>query len=302
MTKSRLADYVFFVGFCYNNSFDYFWAKRIVVFRQNQYFMKKRYCHIFLFALLLAFNVDVFATSSVGRVFDEWNISASVSPVNSDDRLVFIDPKNHVIVAQIEGTYDASGIINGHYYVNLGLSVKWATCNVGATKPEEYGGYYAWGETKEKDIYSWRTYRWCDGSNEMITKYCTNLNYGNIDNKTLLGLGDDVAHVRWGGSWRMPTRAEQDELRTKCTWSWTTRNGINGYLVTGPNGNSIFLPAAGYLDDKGVNYKGHSGFYWSASLHNSISYNAYYFYFLSGNLIWDNYYRCLGLSVRPVSN
>jgi hypothetical protein len=134
-----------------------------------------------------------------------------------------------------------------HEYVDLGLSVKWATCNVGATKPEEYGDYFAWGETTPKDAYDWSTYKWCNGGPSTQTKYCTNSSYGTVDNKTTLDLSDDAACANWGGSWRMPTRAEQDELRNNCTWTWTTQNGVNGYKVTGTNGNSIFLPAAGYL-------------------------------------------------------
>ena len=128
--------------------------------------------------------------------------------------------------------------------VDLGLpsGIKWATCNVGATKPEEFGGYYAWGETEEKDDYSWGTYKWCNGSSTTMTKYCIDSSYGTVDNKTVLDLEDDVAHVKWGGSWRMPTRAEQEELRNNCTWTWTTQNAVNGYKVTSKtNGNSIFL-------------------------------------------------------------
>ena len=149
--------------------------------------------------------------------------------------------------------------------VDLGLSVKWATFNVGATSPEEYGGYYAWGETEEKEDYSWETYKWCNGSYDTMTKYCTNSSYGTVDNKTVLDLEDDVAHVKWGGDWRMPTTDEQDELRNNCTWEWTALNGVNGYRVTGPNGNSIFLPAAGYRYRTAVGSRGYYCLYWSGS-------------------------------------
>ena len=137
---------------------------------------------------------------------------------------------------------------NGYEYVELGLpsGIKWATCNIGATKPEEYGGYYAWGETEEKSYYDWDTYKWCNGTYNSLTKYCTDSGSGRVDNKTVLDPEDDVAHIKWGGSWRMPTRDEIKELNDNCTWQWTTLNGVNGYRVTGPNGNSIFLPAAGY--------------------------------------------------------
>ena len=188
--------------------------------------------------------------------------------------------------------------------VDLGLpsGLKWATCNVGATKPEEYGGYYAWGETEEKNDYSWSTYKWCNGSSTTMTKYCTNSSYGTVDNKTVLDPEDDVAHVKWGGSWRMPTLAEQDELRNNCTWTWTTQNGVSGYKVTGKsNGNSIFLPAAGYRDGTDFFYSGGYGDYWLISLYGSSGYNAYsmlFYYIGTGRNFSNRYY---GQSVRPVS-
>ncbi len=200
--------------------------------------------------------------------------------------------------------YSPSGTIGGHGYVDLGLpsGTKWATCNVGATKLEEYGGYYAWGETEEKEEYSWSTYKWCNGTSTSMTKYCTNSSYGTVDNKTVLDPEDDVAHVKWGGTWRMPTHAEQDELCVKCKWKWTTLNGVIGYKVTGPNGNSIFLPAAGYCYGAEVNSRGSGGYYWSGSLSSDYSYYAYYLYFFSDNRYWYNSFRYYGLSVRPVCN
>ena len=189
----------------------------------------------------------------------------------------------------------------GYEYVDLGLSVKWATCNVGASKPEEYGGYYAWGETEEKENNSWNTYKWCNGSSNTLTKYCTGSSYGTVDKKTTLAPEDDVAHVKWGGNWRMPTRAEQDELREKCRWNWDTVNGVKGYKVTGPNGNSIFLPAAGYRNGTGVNSRGSYGDYWSSSLYSYDSDDAYNLGFRSGSYVWDNDSRYHGRSVRPVS-
>ena len=189
----------------------------------------------------------------------------------------------------------------GHEYVDLGLSVKWATCNVGASSPEEYGGYYAWGETEEKENYSWSTYKWCKGSYDTMTKYCTSSSYGSVDKKTVLAPEDDVAHVKWGGNWRMPTRAEQDELREKCKWEWTTVNGVSGYKVTSKkNGNSIFLPAAGCRHGTGVGYRGSDGNFWSSSLSSSYSGSACYLLFGSGGRGWYNYYRYYGHSVRPV--
>ena len=187
--------------------------------------------------------------------------------------------------------------------VDLGLSVKWATFNVGATKPEEYGGYYAWGETDEKENYDWSTYKWCNGSSTTMTKYCTSSYYGTVDNKTVLDPQDDVAHVKWGGSWRMPTLDELKELKNKnnCTWTWTTQNGVNGYKVTSKtNGNSIFLPAAGYRYGTSLGNSGSYGRYWSSSLREGISYDAYYLVFSSGGYDWYYYNRYYGFSVRPV--
>ncbi|MBR4849135.1 MAG: toll/interleukin-1 receptor domain-containing protein [Bacteroidaceae bacterium] len=195
-----------------------------------------------------------------------------------------------------------SNIVNGHEYVDLGLpsGLKWATCNVGANSPEEYGGYYAWGETEEKSNYNWSTYKWCNGSENSMTKYCTDSDNGTVDNKTVLDPEDDVAHVKWGGSWRMPTRAEQDELRNECTWSLTVQNGVNGYRVTGPNGNSIFLPAAGFRYSTSVLSEGSSGFYWLSSLDSYGSYCAYDLRFHDDNNDWMSSFRCYGQSVRPV--
>ena len=116
---------------------------------------------------------------------------------------------------------------NGHEYVDLGLpsGLKWATCNVGASSPEDYGDYYAWGETETKSTYNWSTYKWCNGSSSTLTKYCTDSSRGTVDDKTTLDLEDDVAHVKWGGDWRMPTRQNYSELIYNCIWEWTTQGG-----------------------------------------------------------------------------
>ena len=187
--------------------------------------------------------------------------------------------------------------------VDLGLpsGLKWASCNVGATSPEEYGGYYAWGEVEEKSNYSWSTYKWCNGSYDTQTKYCTSSSCGTVDNKTTLDPEDDVAHVQWGGNWRMPTKTEQDELRSECSWFWTSVNGVNGYQVTGPNGNSLFLPVAGCRYGEDVILRGANGF-WSATLY---SYNgglsAYYLDFGDGYYDWLGSDRDIGFAVRPVT-
>ena len=191
--------------------------------------------------------------------------------------------------------------IDGHECVDLGLSIRWATCNIGAYSPEEFGGYYAWGETEEKNNYIWENYKWCKGSYKSFTKYCTNSSYGTIDNKMFLDTEDDVAHAKWGGGWRMPTENEINELIKKCTWKWTTLNGINGYFIVGPNGNNIFLPAAGMREGENVYHQGIIGLYWSATLIEKSNPDAYYLDFEEGN--HGQYYvtdRSWGLPVRPV--
>ena len=188
-----------------------------------------------------------------------------------------------------------------HEYVDLGLSVKWATCNVGASAPEEYGDYFAWGEVEPKEEYSWSTYKWCNGSYDTQTKYCTNSSYGTIDNRTVLEASDDAAAVNWGGVWRMPTYEEQDELLNNCTWTWTTQNGVNGYTVTGPNGNRIFLPAAGYRIDGSLDSAG--SYYWSSSLDTDDSDGAWDLGFYLGDVSRYSHYvnvRHCGQPVRAV--
>lgn len=191
-------------------------------------------------------------------------------------------------------------IISGPQAVDLGLSVKWATCNVGANSPEEYGDYFAWGEVEPKTTYYWRTYKYCNGSYNTLTKYNSDSRYGRVDNKRTLEAQDDAATVNWGGAWRMPTKAEQDELRTKCKWVWTKLNGVNGYKVIGPNGNSIFLPAAGYMYAGTLSRAGSHGYYWSSSLYTDSPNYAYRVLFYSDLVDWGLYNRYYGLAVRPV--
>ena len=199
--------------------------------------------------------------------------------------------------------YAVSGFENEHAYVDLGLpsGTKWATCNVGATTPEGYGDYFAWGETSPKSNYAWSTYKYCSGSSSTLTKYNTDSSRGTVDNKTTLDLSDDAARVNWGGNWRMPTRAEQDELRKNCIWTWTTQNGVNGCKVTSKtNGNSIFLPAAGYRGSASVLNGGSYGYYWSSSLYESDPSYAYTLYFYSRSEYWSSYGRNYGHKVRAV--
>lgn len=155
-------------------------------------------------------------------------------------------------------------------YVDLGLNVRWATCNVGATRPEGYGDYFAWGENvpQSNKSYSWGSYKWCEGDYDKLTKYCDNYNYGYDrfeDSKITLESSDDAATANWGSDWRMPTDAEVKELIEKCTWTLTTVNGVSGYEVS-RNGNSIFLPAGGYIYDGILQGVGVLGRYWSSSI------------------------------------
>jgi len=204
----------------------------------------------------------------------------------------------------IKGEYDP---YNCRDYVDLGLSVKWATCNVGALSPESYGAYFAWGETAYKASYQWSTYAHCNGSPTSITKYCQDSFYGVVDNLIYLETEDDAAHVNWGGDWRMPTKAEQDELRTKCSWQRTkdyNGTGVAGYIVTsnvaGYTDKSIFLPAAGCINSKGVLNQGSHGYYWSNQLYPNLNYGAYSVYLTTASVEWDLDHRYYGMSVRAV--
>lgn len=192
----------------------------------------------------------------------------------------------------------------GHEYVDLGLSTKWATCNIGANSPEEYGDYFAWGETEGylsgKTLFNWSSYMYCNGSYNSLTKYCDKSHQGTVDNKTILELGDDAANVNWGGNWRMPTREELDELRQKCTWTWTIQNGVNGYKVTSKkNGSFIFLPDASQRINSGLTVG--NSHYWSSSLSKSSSNNyAICLSFDSSDIEFTGNYRSTGNSVRAV--
>lgn len=181
-------------------------------------------------------------------------------------------------------------------FVDLGLpsGTLWATCNIGANKPEDYGNYFAWSETEEKLNYDWSTYfDSVDGSNSNFTKYA-------IGKKTQLDPENDVAHVKLGCDWRMPTKIELDELCEKCEWTWTSKNGHNGYTVTGPNGNSIFLPAAGCRHGASSINVGVYGNYWSSTLTSSDYSNACNLSFNSSNHDMSHSHHNYGQSVRPV--
>ena len=179
--------------------------------------------------------------------------------------------------------------IEKYEFVDLGLSVNWATFNVGATAPEEYGNYYAWAGTETNELYDWSTYQWCQGSYETLTKYCYYSDYGYngfVDNKTIIDSEDDVVSLIWGGNWRIPTIEEYKELIYNCTWTWTTLNGVKGYKIKskkeGYTASSIFLPASGYFDES-CNKVGTTGCYWSNTLDTDATDGAFHLDFTSKN-------------------
>lgn len=195
-----------------------------------------------------------------------------------------------------------TGFTNGCEYVDLGLSAKWATCNLGASSPEEYGNYYAWAETEPRAGYSWDydygyTPYYLSGYSNKDLKWSK---YTGSDGKMILDPEDDAATVALGSPWRMPTYDDFLELLDHCTWTRTSVNGKKGFNVVGPNGNSIFLPAAGWRYGASLKNAGTNGRYWSSSLHSGFSSSAY-------DLIFDSTYpdllytaRYNGGSVRPV--
>ena len=189
-------------------------------------------------------------------------------------------------------------------YVDLGLpsGLLWATCNVGADSPEEYGDYFAWGETQPKDTYDWSNYQYCNGSDNTLTKYCNDSDYGYsgfTDNLTTLLPEDDAATANWGSEWRMPTKEEWQELYQNTTHTWTTQDGVNGRLFTASNGNSIFLPAAGYRSVDELYEADHFSYYWSSSIGTNPN-GAWYFDFDSVYYGVNCNYRDAGQSVRAV--
>ncbi|MBQ0030584.1 MAG: hypothetical protein KBT32_09130 [Bacteroidales bacterium] len=238
----------------------------------------------------------------------------------TDGKIITVDVEKVVEVyyEEASSTADNQGVtvtgrVGDYNYVDLGLpsGTMWATYNVGATKPAEYGDYFAWGETKPKEYYSDSTYKWCKDTGEKdgwgyriykYTKYCADSEYGTVDNKTVLEAEDDAATANWGSAWRMPTAEEIDELIDACNWKWMDNyyaTGIAGRLGTSVyNGATIFLPAAGYrYTDL---YAAGGGDYWSSSLYEYGSYRASHLKFGEYFIDSDDDHRDDGRSVRAV--
>ena len=174
--------------------------------------------------------------------------------------------------AKVNGTDDEAKMSDDVEAVDLGLSVKWANMNVGATKDSGFGSYFAWGEVKPKKYYSWGTYTWSKGDSNFLLKYSV------ADRKIQLAPSEDAARANWGGEWRMPTIAECEELAdpAKCDWEWTTKDGVNGYKITGKKtGKSIFLPITSFRFYDGVQFRAIKGIYWTSTLYQGNPTKAY---------------------------
>ena len=247
-------------------------------------------------------EVNIADVNAVIRIILGGDGEASAADVNGDDEVNIADVNAIIRIILGGDTYPE------HEWVDLGLpsGTLWAKCNVGANSPEEYGDYFAWGETAPKNRYSESNYKWYGGSwynySRSILKYCTDSEYGYqgfVDNKTVLDPEDDAAFVNWGPAWRMPSFEQIDEL-SDCSTQWTQINGVKGMLFTGPNGNTLFLPAAGYRMDDSLEGAGSFAFYWSCTLSYDAANFAYCLYFESEDWGWWHFYRDCGFVVRAV--
>ncbi len=240
-------------------------------------------------------KVDIADINAIMDIILGIDVYASEADVNRDGEVTIADI--NAIMDIIMGGNEQSW--PEREYVDLGLSsgTLWATCNIGANSPEEYGDYFAWGEIEPKEVYNESTYKWGDG-NYHLTKYCTDSRWGTVDNKTKLDREDDAAWVNWGPSWHMPSLEQIEELYAECSHQLTQVNGVKGHLMTGPNGNSIFLPAAGYRNDSYLVEAGSSGFYWQSLL--DINNGSAFCMLFDWGWGWGDRTRRQGLSVRAV--
>ena len=240
----------------------------------------------------------VTAMANHGYIFTCWTENDEM--VSTDATYSFTVNGNRNLVANFVVSSS-----DNHGYVDLGLpsGLLWATCNIGAVSPEDYGDFFAWGETQPKTIYNWNTYQYCNGSENTLTKYCNDSTYGYngfTDNLITLLPENDAATANWGTDWRMPTQEEWQELLDNTTCTWTTQNGVNGKLFTATNGNTLFLPAAGYHTGYNFYYANNNGYYWLSSLNIDYPARAWSLNFVSTNYNFNFRARYMGQSVRAV--
>jgi uncharacterized repeat protein (TIGR02543 family) len=236
-----------------------------------------------------------------GYYFRVWNTKSDGTGTSYNNKASITPTQSITLYAQWKVS---TGIADGHEWVDLGFGTKWATMNVGAESPEDYGDYFAWAETSTKSTYNWSTYKWWSVNANSLTKYCGKSQYGAVDNRVIVNSSDDAAYVNWGSNWRYPSTNEFSVLMNPnfTKWTWTTQNGVNGYKVTSLiNGNSIFLPAAGMYKDSNTIGVGTYGYYWTDLVYSYQPFESYMPYFNSkekdSKTTELRYYGC---SIRPV--
>ena len=264
-------------------------------------------------------KVSAYTTNRKSKA--KWSSSnysvAMISPIPGGVEVRGVSPGKALVTFQLGDVFVSCSITviaNHHSYVIMGVvngkEVRWATCNVGAGRPEEYGDYFSWGEAFPKSNYTWSTYKF-GVTSVALTKYVTDNPFGTFDNKTTLDAEDDAATVNWGSPWRMPTDAEWVWLISNCTWTWTTNyngSGVAGYIVASNSSvhdsGQIFLPVGGCYRSSGLINVRSDGYYWSSSLYPGFSGSAYsmHFPFSNGHIERNNADRSSGQSVRPVSD
>lgn len=264
--------------------------------------------------LYLTTEFDIYIDGNKYCTTGNYSISIDKADFTTGDHHWFVVTKiknGNEICASFKSAEDHFTVEKEHKYatpepIDLGLpsGLKWASFNLGASKPEEYGKYFAWGETAPKQDYKWSTYKWCMGEEKTIIKYCIDSNCGYngfTDGKTVLDLDDDAAAFTLADQWRMPTEDERDELRSFCSWEWVSISNVDGYKVTGSNGNSIFIPAAGYRYGDSSNSVGSYGFYWTSSLSTISGSDISHPLSFGPNFVaYGSYQRYFGLPIRPV--
>lgn len=237
----------------------------------------------------------VYSHISTDGVFHDEVVTQLIYTKDSISKMPLLEVDSIGFVKK-EEFYTSCPDSNHPHMIDLGLpsGTKWACCNVGASAPEEYGNYYAWGETQPKIMYNWSTYQYGYYNNDGDYSHLVNIG------SDIAGTSYDAATAKWGAPWRMPSKAQIHELVNNTTSTWTTEKGVYGRKFTGSNGATVFLPAAGIRWNRDLNVAGSCGLYWSSTLNESYPDNAYGLYFYSGNAYWNDYSRNGGHSVRPV--